>query len=274
MFAEEPKFIRLRLDRRLIRPCFFTAFTLLELLTVISIISLLLAILLPSLNQIRRQSRIMLGMNNQKQIVSAANLYAFDNDEHFPESVATVGDLDYWNWQEPMMLTGYRARSPRLHRSMSGYLRNYINDADIMFCPNAPQKYKYLKESWEAADDWDNPETPSVKDPVSGTYCFYWNYTGFLEERSYLFRGPQSTQGENTRAACWLAITSRTIIGEAGIYTVVASSSPQHQLPRGLCFLQITGLMIPFQRANLKYLCTQATQTDSLRNILPRIQLL
>ena len=195
MLAEVQKLIRLRFDRYLIRPVSRSAFTLIELLTVIAVISIIAAILLPALSVVRRQARIMLGMNNQRQIVSAANLFAMDNDEHYPESVATVGDQDYWNWQEPMMLTGYRARSPRLHRSMSAYLYNYIDDADIMFCPNAPQKYKYLQECWDAQDDWDNPETPSVMDPVSGTYCFYWNYTGFLESRNYLFRGPRTTQG-------------------------------------------------------------------------------
>ena len=195
MLVAVPKFVELRIDRCLITSWLRSAFTLIELLTVIAIISVIAAIVLPVLSSARRQAHIMLGMNNQRQIVNAANLFALDNDDHYPESVATVGDQDYWNWQEPMMLTGYRARSPRLHRSMSAYLYNYISDADIMFCPNAPQKYIYLQESWDAQDDWDNPETPSVQDPVSGTYCFYWNYTGFLESRNYLFHGPRTTQG-------------------------------------------------------------------------------
>ncbi len=166
-----------------------------------AIISVIMAIALPALSNIRHKSRIILGMNNQRQIVNAANFFALDNDQHYPESVATVGDQDYWNWQELMMLTGYRARSPRLHRSMSAYLHNYISNADIMFCPNAPKKYKYLQESWDAADDWDNPETPPLKDPVSGTYCFYWNYTGFLTERNYLFHGPRTTEGGKSQSS-------------------------------------------------------------------------
>lgn len=171
-------------------------FTLIELLVVISVISVMAGILLPALSKARHQARKLSGANNQHQVVNAVSFFACDNDQKYPESVATIG-VEWWNWQEPMMLTGYRARSPRMHRSMSAYLRNYIEDAETMYCPNAPRRYKYLKGAWNAGDDWDNPETAPVHDPVSGTYCFYWNYTGYLEERDYLFKGPRNTVGGN-----------------------------------------------------------------------------
>lgn len=169
-------------------------FTLVELLVVISVISVMAGILLPALSKARHQARKLLGANNQHQVVNAVSFFAADNDQKYPESVATIG-AEWWNWQEPMMLTGYRARSPRMHRSMSAYLRGYIEDAGTMYCPNAPRRYKYLQEAWNAGDDWDNPQTTPVKDPVSGTYCFYWNYTGYLEERNYLFKGPRNSAG-------------------------------------------------------------------------------
>lgn len=171
-------------------------FTLVELLVVISVISLLAGILLPALSKAREQARKLLGASNQRQIVSAASLYTEDNNHKYPESVATLGDnLLQWNWGEPTMLTGYNTRSPRMYRSMSAYLWHYIEDADTMFCPNAPQRYIYLQDAWDAGDDWDNPQTQPVKDPVKGTYCFYWNYTGYLEERNYLFKGPRNAAG-------------------------------------------------------------------------------
>ena len=171
-------------------------FTLVELLVVISVISLLAGILLPALSQAREQARKLLGASNQRQIVSAVSLYTEDNDQRYPESVATLGDnLLQWNWGEPTILTGYNARSPRFYRSMTAYLRHYIEDAGTMFCPNAPRKYMYLQDAWDAGDEWDNPQTPPVKDAVKGTYCFYWNYTGYLEERAYPFKGPRNSAG-------------------------------------------------------------------------------
>jgi prepilin-type N-terminal cleavage/methylation domain-containing protein len=173
-----------------------TGFTLVELLVVMFVISLLAGILLPALSMARHQARKLLGVSNLRQIVSAVSLYAEDNDQQYPESVATLGD-DFllWNWGEPMILTSRTTRSPRISRSMSAYLRDYIEDAATMYCPNAPRKYKYMQEAWDAGDDWDNPQTPPVQDAVKGTYCFYWNYIGYLEERDYLFKGPRNFAG-------------------------------------------------------------------------------
>lgn len=158
---------------------------------VISVISILMAIAMPTFDAVRRKARAVAGMNNQKQISGGVNLYALDNDELYPQSIATVGFGDRWNWSDPTKLIGNRKRSPGLYRAMSSYLRGYLPDADMMFCPNAPQKYKYLKQAWEAGDDWDNPETSFPSDPVGGTYCFYWNYIGYIGGSRGIFQGPR-----------------------------------------------------------------------------------
>jgi prepilin-type N-terminal cleavage/methylation domain-containing protein len=166
-------------------------FTLIELIVVISVISLLMAIILPALSGAKRQARAVVSMSNQRQVTAAINLFASGNNERYPESVATIGFDDNWNWTDPTRLTGNRRRSPRLYRAMSEYLQGYIDDADVMYCPNAPRKYEYLQQAWDAGDSWDNPETTFPADPVGGTYCYYWNYRGYLGSRG-IFRGPRS----------------------------------------------------------------------------------
>ncbi|MBN2181635.1 MAG: type II secretion system protein [Sedimentisphaerales bacterium] len=166
-------------------------FTLIELMVVISVISLIMAFALPALNGVKRQAKSVVSMNNQRQIATASNLFATENHDRYPESVATIGFDDNWNWTDPTRLTGNRRRSPQLYRAMSEYLRSFIADASIMYCPGAPREYTYLQQSWEAGDNWDNPETSFTADPVGGTYCFYWNYRGYLGDGK-IFRGPSS----------------------------------------------------------------------------------
>jgi len=151
-----------------------------------------MAIVLPTFNKVRRQARAVVAAQNQKEIISGTTLFASDNNGRFPESVATVGFGNTWNWSDPTKLTGNTHRSPGIHRAMSEYMRSYIPDARTMYCPNAPQRYKYLQQAWDAGDAWDYPEDDSFStDPVGGTYCFYWNYKGYIGGRRVVFRGPQ-----------------------------------------------------------------------------------
>jgi len=160
------------------------------MLVVISIVSVLMAIVVPSVNLVRRQARGMVGMHRQREISTALNLFSMDNRDRYPDSVATVGYDDSFSWSDPTNMAGPRKRSPQVHRSMSAYLGSYVPDAKIMFCPSAPREYKYLQEAWDAGDDWDNPDTEVPSDPFNGTYCFYWNYVGYLTDTDTLFRGP------------------------------------------------------------------------------------
>jgi len=171
------------------------AVTLIEILVVMSIIAIMAGIFMPTIIKMRLQSYQTINMNNQRQIVAVVTCFASDNNGKYPESTATIGQGQNWNWQEPTMMTAVRSRSPRLHRSMSRYLHSYVEDARTMFCHNAPYRYKYFQAAWDAGDDWDNPETPEANDPMIGSYCFYWNYTGILEGQKKLFKGPEGPSG-------------------------------------------------------------------------------
>jgi len=166
------------------------AFSLIELLVVLGITSVLMSITLPMLSKVRRQAEALLSVGNQRQIVTAANIFANDNNGRYPPSVATIGMADDWHWQEPTMLTAYRKRSPGLRRSITAYLREYLPDSSVMCCPSAPGEHKYFQQAWQAGDDWDHPETDPIPDPLFGNYCFYWNYKGCLVDYESIFVGP------------------------------------------------------------------------------------
>lgn len=154
-----------------------------------------MGILVPVVRTAKDKARAIVSTSNQKQITSGVNVFALDNDENYPASVATVGFGTNWNWSDPTKLAGNRQRTPSVHRSMGAYLGSYIPLAKTMSCPKAPHQYKYLEQAWNAGDEWDNPETSFSSDPVGGTYCFYWNYVGNLGASNLLFRGPRGPAG-------------------------------------------------------------------------------
>jgi type II secretory pathway pseudopilin PulG len=166
------------------------------LLVSISIISLLAGILVPVLSNVRSKAFEVQSMNNLRLVGSNLQVYANDSQGFFPPSVATVGDRDNWTWYDPRRLVGSKQRTARNSRSMSIYLKDYL-DVEALHCPSAPDEYKYLKEMWDAGDDWDNPETPQEKDPMSGSYCYFWGYdsVAMLDQGKRLFKGPRRPAG-------------------------------------------------------------------------------
>jgi prepilin-type N-terminal cleavage/methylation domain-containing protein len=84
------------------------AFTLIELLVVISIIALLMAIMMPSLQRVRKQARAVVCQSNMHQWGLAWSMYAQEHDGVF---------FGYGVWTGP--------------------LRRYYTDKEMMFCPMA-----------------------------------------------------------------------------------------------------------------------------------------
>ncbi len=171
-------------------------FSLLELLVVISLIFLLMAILMPVLDRARYRARLLCSQNNIRQIAIAVNVYAANNDNSYPVSIATNGsDARHLSWTMPTRLVAVDALGPRQVRSISGYLSGYVEDVETMYCPNTPRQFKYLTEAWASAEAWDNPDNGPGLDELRGSYSFFWDYNGYLPEQDRVFMGPQTAEG-------------------------------------------------------------------------------
>jgi len=160
-------------------------FSLIEILVVVSIISILGGISLPVLSRVQRSARVMQCLVHTRQTTGAEIMYAEDHRSRFAESVATIwhpsGRCDSY---EPSTLVNWE-NEPREHRNQSEYLGEYLSDPEFLHCPEAPGKPRYLKEAWDAGDDWRRGHW------LMGTKCLWRNFKGWAEDFSEI-EGPKT----------------------------------------------------------------------------------
>jgi prepilin-type N-terminal cleavage/methylation domain-containing protein/prepilin-type processing-associated H-X9-DG protein len=136
------------------------AFTLIELLVVIAIIAILASLLLPALAHAKSEAQLTLCLNNMKQLILTAKLYADDNgglwfpnqpsgeanqDDWVTDNMdwgaitlsepAPYGGLEATNWE---LLLATKAQSPQAFSMFAPYIKS----PGIYKCPADPSAVK------------------------------------------------------------------------------------------------------------------------------------
>ncbi|HVM49308.1 MAG TPA: prepilin-type N-terminal cleavage/methylation domain-containing protein [Candidatus Acidoferrum sp.] len=106
-------------------------FTLIELLVVIVIIAILAALLVPVLSRAREQGRRIVSINNSKQILLGAHLYAQDFGDLLPYCGAGLPPpyTNAWCFY-------YGSPGPDMYHLEGGQIYPYLRNAAVFRCPS------------------------------------------------------------------------------------------------------------------------------------------
>ncbi len=219
-------------------------FTLIELLVVIAIIAVLMGILMPALQKVRQQAKIISCGSNMRQLVVGLITYAENNDGKLPPHPSTVSVT---NFHRPFELNWNRNQvgpvgdvTNREYRYVGKYLGEYLPEVDVFNCRVASIR-----------DNTPWPPTGAVQGtygefyrtgsfaPLHSTYMFLWNYQGYnhnisgaVDKNQAHFEGPNRLSAKSrlvVQDALFYLTTNTNIIWESPQQSWYAS----HPFPQG-----------------------------------------
>jgi len=114
------------------------AFTLVELLVVIAIIALLMAILMPSLQRVKKQAQEVTCRSNLRQVGIAMNTYLHDNDFKMPNCYTHTNRSNRYFWYQTG--SGVRVKTPMKPSDDESYWGtaywDIVKNTNVFSCPS------------------------------------------------------------------------------------------------------------------------------------------
>jgi len=168
-------------------------FTLIELLVVIAIIALLMGILLPSLQRVRQQAKMISCASNMRQLVLGLTTYAETNDGRLPPHPSTVTVPTAYhrpfelNWHSNQVGPVTDVYAPTYYRA-GRYLSPYLSDVGVFNCTlsairdNTP--WPPPSSGQAARGTYGEFYRTGAFAPLHSTYMILWSYQGYNHQKS------------------------------------------------------------------------------------------